>query len=77
MAIFQERGMEKARTYLRRIYDMRIRVSFLHEFVKNDQEPFEAGMMLNMGQWLSIPFVLAGCWFVWRALRNGKLKIEN
>ena len=30
VAIFQERGMEKARTYLRRIYDMRIRVSFLH-----------------------------------------------
>ena len=50
---------------------------FFIEFVKNDQEPFEAGMMLNMGQWLSIPFVLAGCWFVWRALRNGKLKIEN
>lgn len=35
---------------------------FFIEFVKNDQEPFEAGMMLNMGQWLSIPFVLAGCW---------------
>ena len=50
---------------------------FFIEFVKNDQEPFEAGMMSNMGQWLSIPFVLAGCWYVWRALRNGKLKIEN
>ena len=45
----------------------------LIEFVKNDQEPFESGMLLNMGQWLSIPFVLAGCWFVWRAQRKGAI----
>lgn len=38
------------------------------EFLKNNQEAFEDNMVLNMGQWLSIPFVLAGCWFVWRAL---------
>ena len=28
---------------------------FLIEFIKNDQESFEAGMALNMGQLLSIP----------------------
>src|SRR5574344_695177 len=33
---------------------------FLIEFVKEDQEAFEATMTLNMGQWLSIPFILAG-----------------
>jgi prolipoprotein diacylglyceryl transferase len=33
---------------------------FLIEFVKNDQVPFEAGMQLNMGQWLSLPFIFAG-----------------
>ncbi len=33
---------------------------FLIEFVKEDQVGFEAGMTLNMGQILSIPFVLAG-----------------
>ncbi len=37
------------------------------------KSPFEAEMMLNMGQWLSIPFVLAGCWFV---LESAK-KMEN
>ena len=42
---------------------------FFIEFVKNDQEAFEAGMLLNMGQLLSIPFVLAGVWCVWRALK--------
>lgn len=33
---------------------------FLIEFVKEDQEAFEASMPLNMGQLLSIPFVLVG-----------------
>ena len=33
---------------------------FLIEFIKEDQVAFEAGMALNMGQWLSIPFVLIG-----------------
>ena len=33
---------------------------FLIEFIKADQVDFEANMTLNMGQWLSIPFVLAG-----------------
>ena len=37
---------------------------FLIEFVKNDQVAFEAGMALNMGQILSIPFVLLGIAFV-------------
>lgn len=33
---------------------------FLVEFIKNDQVDFEAGMLINMGQILSIPFILAG-----------------
>ena len=33
---------------------------FLIEFIKNDQVSFEAGMFINMGQWLSIPFILIG-----------------
>ncbi|MDF9829472.1 phosphatidylglycerol:prolipoprotein diacylglycerol transferase [Parabacteroides sp. PF5-6] len=45
----------------------------LIEFLKNVQEDFEVGMTLNMGQWLSVPFVLAGIYFIWRALRPKKL----
>lgn len=37
---------------------------FIIEFVKNPQEDFEIGMTLNMGQWLSIPFILMGIGFV-------------
>ncbi len=33
---------------------------FFIEFVKAPQEAFEEEMMLNMGQWLSIPFIILG-----------------
>lgn len=39
-------------------------IRFLIEFIKNDQVDFEASMTLNMGQWLSIPFILAGIVFI-------------
>ena len=35
-------------------------VRFLIEFVKEEQVDFEKGMTLDMGQWLSIPFILGG-----------------
>jgi len=33
---------------------------FVIEFIKNPQVEFEEGMRLDMGQWLSIPFILFG-----------------
>lgn len=45
-------------------------VRFLIEFVKEPQVGFEAGMALNMGQILSIPFVLAGFYFLFRPKRE-------
>lgn len=40
---------------------------FLDEFLKINQEQFEDSLPLNMGQILSIPFVLAGIYLIWRA----------
>ncbi len=40
---------------------------FIVEFVKADQVEFEEGMLLNMGQLLSIPFVLIGLWCIWKS----------
>lgn len=37
---------------------------FIIEFVKEDQVGFEKGMTLNMGQILSIPYILAGIGFI-------------
>ena len=48
---------------------------FFIEFLKNTQEQFEEGMLLNMGQLLSIPFVLAGIYFVWKAYHQKEEKI--
>lgn len=50
---------------------------FLIEFIKEDQEAFEAGMALNMGQWLSIPFVLLGAFLVYRALKLPEKVYKN
>lgn len=36
---------------------------FVIEFFKENQEPFEAQMTINMGQLLSIPFMLIGVYF--------------
>lgn len=49
---------------------------FLIEFIKNPQEDFEIGMTLNMGQWLSIPFILMGIAFVIYSMRVPRLKIS-
>lgn len=37
---------------------------FFVEFLKENQVDFEQTMSLNMGQWLSIPFVLIGLYFM-------------
>ncbi len=49
---------------------------FFVEFIKNDQVPFEADMVLNMGQLLSIPFALAGVFLVIWAMTHKKIKIS-
>ena len=46
-------------------------IRILIEFVKAPQVGFENGMFLNMGQLLSIPFVLAGMVYVYLATRKG------
>jgi prolipoprotein diacylglyceryltransferase len=45
---------------------------FLIEFLKERQVTFESQMALDMGQWLSIPFVLAGIGFVVYGLKATK-----
>ena len=40
------------------------------EFIKLDQEAFEQGMLLNMGQLLSIPFILVGIYMIYRGMHR-------
>jgi prolipoprotein diacylglyceryl transferase len=39
---------------------------FFVEFIKDVQVDFERTMFLDMGQWLSIPFIIAGIYFIGR-----------
>lgn len=48
----------------------------LIEFVKNNQVAWEAGMTLNMGQILSIPFILCGIGLIVYAIRRPKINID-
>ena len=56
---------------------------FVLEFIKNDQEAFEADQLLNMGQLLSLPFILAGAYLIIRAYKrpmapdNAELQVKK
>lgn len=47
-------------------------VRFLIEFIKEPQEAFEESMALNMGQLLSIPFIVAGVVLLVWSIQKGK-----
>jgi phosphatidylglycerol:prolipoprotein diacylglycerol transferase len=42
---------------------------FMIEFVKENQVPFENRMPLNMGQLMSIPFILVGMYLIYASRR--------
>ena len=58
-------------TFLVSLFTMR----FLIEFLKENQVVFEKGMALNMGQLLSIPFIVCGVYLLVRKKIN--IKINN
>lgn len=45
---------------------------FFVEFIKEEQVAFEEGMTLIMGQWLSIPLIIAGAYFMIKGIRATK-----
>ena len=52
---------------------------FVIEYLKNNQVDFEQGMVdsigMNMGQLLSVPFILVGIFFIIRALKRPKVTL--
>jgi len=48
---------------------------FFIEFLKEDQVAFESAMKINMGQWLSIPFVLLGLALLYWTLKTKKTAV--
>ena len=43
---------------------------FMIEFVKENQAPFEERLVLNMGQLLSIPFIVAGAYLIYLSCKK-------
>ena len=43
---------------------------FFVEFIKENQVAFEEGMTLIMGQWLSIPLIITGAYFMIKGIRK-------
>ena len=50
---------------------------FVDEFFKINQEPFEDGLLLNMGQILSIPFVIFGIILLIRTWKKPAQNVES
>jgi prolipoprotein diacylglyceryltransferase len=46
---------------------------FVLEFFKINQVSFESGMAMNMGQILSLPFIIAGCILMMRKRKMDKV----
>ncbi|MDD3788018.1 MAG: prolipoprotein diacylglyceryl transferase [Petrimonas sp.] len=51
---------------------------FFVEFIKNVQVDSEHSLIastgLNIGQWLSVPFIIWGIWLIWRAMKREPVK---
>ncbi len=65
--IYKKRGTQLKKGFLFGLFLVLIfSVRFLMEFLKENQEIFENTLPINMGQILSIPFILIGLYFVFR-----------
>ena len=50
---------------------------FLLEFIKLNQEAFESGMILNMGQILGVPFIIWGIWLIMNSNKAVAVKAKK
>jgi len=50
---------------------------FVIEFIKVEQEAFEKGMLLDMGQILSIPFIILGFYMIYRAFSRSEKDVAT
>ncbi len=65
--IYNKHGLQLKQGFLFGLFLVLIfSVRFLMEFLKENQEVFENALPINMGQILSIPFILVGLYFVFR-----------
>ncbi len=72
LSIYRRRGAATPRGLIFGLFLMLLfGVRFMVEFFKENQVEFENGLPLNLGQLLSIPFIIVGAVLFFRALKNG------
>lgn len=77
MWLYWKRNAQERRGLLLGIFFIGIFLPrFIIEFVKNNQVAFEETMTLNMGQWLSIPFIVAGIALIIYAIRHPRVPLK-
>jgi len=75
---YKKDGMKDRPGFLTGVFFIGIFLTrFLIEFIKENQEAFENGMALNMGQLLSIPFVVIGIWLIYHSLTHPPVVYKN
>ncbi len=75
--IWYQKGRGRRHGYLLGLFLLLVFLArFAIEFTKEAQEAFEKGWLLNMGQILSIPFVLLGFYLVFRAVPAKKSQVH-
>jgi prolipoprotein diacylglyceryl transferase len=68
---YQREGLRRRQGLLAGIFLVLVFAArFVLEFYKMPQAAYEYGQFLTVGQWLSVPCVLAGFWFLFRAVRG-------
>ncbi|MDR3062147.1 MAG: prolipoprotein diacylglyceryl transferase [Dysgonamonadaceae bacterium] len=71
MWLYWKKDAQKRQGFIFGVFLIGIFLSrFFLEFLKNNQESFEEGWIINMGQILSIPFIIAGFLFVYGVMRK-------
>lgn len=69
--LYKKKGKDTPHGFLAGVFLVAVfGMRFLIEFIKNDQVAFESGMLLNMGQWLSIPGIALGAFFWIKSMKK-------
>ena len=79
--IYKRKGITLSRGFLFGLFLVLVFAArFIIEFAKEIQEPFEAALLLNLGQILSLPFILVGLYYIFyhrkKDLNEEKQKVK-
>jgi phosphatidylglycerol---prolipoprotein diacylglyceryl transferase len=78
MEYCQRKGIELKRGFLFGWFLILVfSARFLIEFSKENQEAFENALPINMGQILSLPFVIIGLYFILRKENNNRIEVNK